>query len=262
MFKSLPLIVALFLSFAHAVGGQNDPLPRRGVFGAQMQPLSPEKQQELKVSGGVQLMAILPGTTAEAGKLQAGDVLIKLGDQAINSPADVGAFVYKTMPGQKFSATILREGKEQIVSLTMVARPKEQGETYEVLYDHVVSHGHRLRTLVTKPKQEGKRPVLFLIQGIGYSSIEAPLTGAGGYSRILKAFNDKGYVTVRVEKPGLGDSEGGPANTVDYERDLDAFRQGLKAVKKYDFVDPDNVFVFGHSMGGCHGPILASEIAV
>ncbi|RYG39695.1 alpha/beta hydrolase, partial [bacterium] len=87
-------------------------------------------------------------------------------------------------------------------------------------------------------------------------------TAPGGYGRICKAFNDKGYVTVRVEKPGLGDSDGGPADKVDFEGDLDSFRQALLKTKTYDFVDPDKVVVFGHSMGGCEGPIVASEIPV
>jgi pimeloyl-ACP methyl ester carboxylesterase len=89
--------------------------------------------------------------------------------------------------------------------------------------------------------------------------VEAPLTGPGGTSKILKSFSDEGWVTVRVEKPGVGDSEGGPALLVGFDEEVDIYRQTLKTLDKYDFVDRSQVYLFGHSMGGCHAPIIASE---
>ena len=71
-----------------------------------------------------------------------------------------------------------------------------------------------------------------------------------------------GYVTMRVDKPGCGDSEGGPWPEIDFQAELDGYGQGLKALKAYSFVDPDKVFIFGHSMGGVMGPLLAAETKV
>jgi pimeloyl-ACP methyl ester carboxylesterase len=65
-----------------------------------------------------------------------------------------------------------------------------------------------------------------------------------------------------VEKPGIGDSEGGPFADLDFATELDAYRQALLEVRKYGFVDVDNVFIFGHSMGGVFGPIIASEVPI
>jgi pimeloyl-ACP methyl ester carboxylesterase len=67
---------------------------------------------------------------------------------------------------------------------------------------------------------------------------------------------------MRVEKPGVGDSEGGPFATLDYTTELDIYRQALKQLKSLDYVDTDNVFIFGHSMGGAFGPMIACEIPV
>jgi pimeloyl-ACP methyl ester carboxylesterase len=67
---------------------------------------------------------------------------------------------------------------------------------------------------------------------------------------------------VRVDKPGYGDSEGGPMIENTYEDEMDAFRQALLKTKTYDFVDADKVLIFGHSMGGCQGPLLAAEVPV
>src|SRR5262249_25620237 len=68
-----------------------------------------------------------------------------------------------------------------------------------------------------------------------------------------------GFVTLRVDKPGCGDSEGGPARDVDFETELDGYRQGLKMLKSRGDVDPNAIFIFGHSMGGVMAPLLSAE---
>jgi len=93
-------------------------------------------------------------------------------------------------------------------------------------------------------------------------TIDQPLSGPEPYSSILHEFAKSGYVTVRVEKPGVGDSEGGPFAEVDFEAELDAYRQAMTHVRKYAFVDVDNIFMFGHSMGGVFSPIIASETPI
>jgi hypothetical protein len=67
---------------------------------------------------------------------------------------------------------------------------------------------------------------------------------------------------MRVERPGCGDSEGGPLRDVDFDTELDGYKQALRALKLLDFVDPDNVFLFGHSMGGIMAPLMAVEVPV
>lgn len=256
--------VLLFVVLA-ALAGAQDKLPRKGFFGAGFAPVTPEVRQQRKLPEGAGVLVgnVFPGTTAEKGGIKAQDVILAINGKPVTSPGDVGSFVTTNPPGTNFEVTVNRDGKEEKLKLTVAAKPNDKGDNYDVIYDHVVSNGHRIRTIVSKPTNvSGKRPVIFLIQGIGYVSQDTPLTGPGGYNRILKAFNDRGYVTVRVDKPGLGDSEGGPANTVDFDRELDAFRQAMKSLGKYDFIDQNNIFIFGHSMGGCQGPIIASEFKV
>jgi len=76
--------------------------------------------------------------------------------------------------------------------------------------DQVVSKGKRVRIFVIRPTAAGtgKLTALFLIQGFGCSGNQQPLTGGNSYAKICRAFSDKGWGTVRVEKPGLGNSKG------------------------------------------------------
>src|SRR5262249_55242727 len=120
----------------------------------------------------------------------------------------------------------------------------------------------RMRTIISKPRTPGKHPALMFIQGFSPISYDNALSSADPDLQILFDFANRGYVTLRVEKPGVGDSEGGPFAQLDYTTELDIYRQALKQFKSLDDVDPDNVFIFGPSMGGAFGPMVACEIPV
>lgn len=246
------------------VAAQNDPLPRKPTFGAQIAPIPNDQRVKagLKEGEGVLLPQILPGQTAEAVGLKAGDILLSLNGQPIGGAPAVAQFVATNPAGKDVSFEIVRDGKKSTVKGKLVERPREISSEYDVIYSQVPSNGKRMRMVVTKPKTSGKFPVMVLIQGLGPSVMDTPLTGAGPYSKILYAFATDGWVTVRVDKPGVGDSEGGPYETVDFNTEMDIYRQAIKAAKDMPYVDPDKVFIFGHSMGGAFGPIVASETKI
>jgi pimeloyl-ACP methyl ester carboxylesterase len=79
---------------------------------------------------------------------------------------------------------------------------------------------------------------------------------AGG---VLEPAARAGFVTVRIDKPGQGDSEGPLYKELAFGSEKDAYLQALRLAKSYDFVDRNRVAIFGHSMGGCFGPLVAAE---
>ncbi len=263
---SVPSSTAVFgPSVVHAAGaGEDDELPRKGYFGVRLAPLPDEirAREGLGARAGVLIEAVVPGTAAEAGGIRQGDVLLAVDGESISGVPELMKTVASMTVGQTFEVTLLRAGGRMTLPITLKERPRDRGENFDVLYHHVRSGGARIRTIVTRPHGGGARPVLFLIQGLGPTMVDEPLSGPGPYSRILNEFAGGGYATVRLEKPGIGDSEGGPYADIDFETELDTYRQALVAVRKYSFVDPDNVFIFGHSMGGVFGPIIASEMPV
>lgn len=225
-----------------------EPLPRQPILGI---------QGSNDPSGGVVLSSVDPNYTAGKSGLQPGDILTKLGSIETNSVAEIGAAL-RTLPGSA-KALVKRNGKTEEINLTLVERPRDPGtDTVEVIYDSVVSHGERMRTIITRPRKAGRYPVMFFIQGIPHSSVEVHLGQSSYLSAFLNAFTED-YVTLRVEKPGVGDSEG-PANVdLTFWREADIYVQALRAIKQYDFVKPESVYIFGHSMGGVMGPIAASQ---
>src|SRR3569833_1199635 len=63
-------------------------LPRKAALGVVLAPVPDETRaaQKLKPGEGVLIRDTLPGSTAQAAGLQAGDVLVKLGTADVDSP--------------------------------------------------------------------------------------------------------------------------------------------------------------------------------
>jgi hypothetical protein len=244
------LIAGILTTSAHADGD----LPRRGQLGVRL--------GAADNGVGVAIESITPGSAAAESGIRAGDVVLMVDGTKVDTPRELIELVAPMRAGRKLEITLDRSGQRVTLPVSLKERPRDRGIHFEVLYHHVVSGGARIRTIVSRPTAPGRHPALFFIPGMGPVSLDDPLSGPRAESRILNAFADAGYVTMRVEKPGIGDSEGGPYADIDFKAELDTYRQALKALKQYDFVDSNDVFVFGHSIGGVFAPVLAAEMPV
>jgi pimeloyl-ACP methyl ester carboxylesterase len=272
MFSALLLSICVSVSstiatYVPTFGTAADPdaeLPRGGFFGAKLAPVSEDVRAHFKLDAGdgVAIDEVIPGSTAAAAGFQSGDILLALNGAKIDG---LGAFI-QAIAGRKAGAEVtiqVRRGEDlRQEKVQLKGRPFEKSDAYEVTYGAVPSQGGRLRTIITRPKTEGRHPALFLIQGIGLASIDNPVGALSTYKTIVDEFTRHGFITLRVDKPGCGDSEGGPARDVDFDTELDGYRQALKMLRARSDVDVDRVFIFGHSMGGVMAPLLAAEVPV
>lgn len=251
------------LALGAALSFAQPPLPRRATLGAGLRAVPADLQTKHKLApqGAVQVTKNPDGTLP--GDLKEGDIILEIAGKPFNTFGAMNDLIRDLKAGEKVSLKVLDSaGLSATRTVSAVERPRETSDKYDVVYDDVLSSGNRIRTIVTKPKGTGKFPVFFWIQGINTGSIDYPLTGPNPVAKVIRPFAEDGFVTVRVEKTGVGDSEGGPALKVAFNEEVDIYRQALKALDKYDFVDRSRVYVFGHSMGGCHAPIVAREIPV
>ncbi len=234
-----------------------EPLPRRAALGAQL----------AAEGGAVRVQQVLPGGTAQALGVRNGDVLLAMNDTPVASIPDVLVWLGESRAGMPMALKLRRGSEELVLRGDARERMRDPGTPeYRMEYGEVgIGQGKgraRLRTLMsvpTAPAPNGKYPVLFYVQGVALGTVDTVLTDANPYSRFLQPFARAGYITLRVDKPGVGDSEGGPGTAVDFERELDGYRAALTAVLARKDVDASRVFVFGHSMGGVWGPLLAAE---
>lgn len=139
-----------------------------------------------------------------------------------------------------------------------VKTPRESYPNVDVIYDSVrPPDGQRLRTIITKPRNAiGKLPVIFVAGWLSCDSVEAPADTKDETGLVFRGLAQlPGFVLFRVDKPGTGDSEGVCAYT-DFDHELAGYRTAFRAMKNYDFIDTNKVYILGISNGGGFAPIV------
>jgi dienelactone hydrolase len=101
-----------------------------------------------------------------------------------------------------------------------------------------------------------------LVQGGGCGSVDTPLSPELAQPGLVRVLAARGYVTLRVDKSGVGDSRGPACDAIGYIEELDGYRAALSALKQHAAVDLERVFLLGISLGGVFVPTLANESAV
>jgi pimeloyl-ACP methyl ester carboxylesterase len=131
--------------------------------------------------------------------------------------------------------------------------PREHFDHATVQYDWVTNlRGEKLRTFITRPNQgSGRVPVIFFVGWLSCDSMEYPDANTkDGFGVFLRRLIDEsGYATVRVDKPGVGESQGDCAKA-DFQNEMAGWQSAFDSMAKYTFMDLDRVFVVGLSNGG------------
>ncbi len=71
---------------------------------------------------GAKIASVLPGSPAEKAGLQAGDVIVRIGDTPVDTLQGYSDVLKRLEPGQTVTARVLRDGAEVEVSVTVEAR--------------------------------------------------------------------------------------------------------------------------------------------
>jgi pimeloyl-ACP methyl ester carboxylesterase len=123
--------------------------------------------------------------------------------------------------------------------------------------------GPRLRLILTYPAGSHERvPVIFVAGWLSCDSIEAPEGSRGAPQQLFRALAQlPGFATVRMDKAGVGDSEG-DCGATDFAGELAAYRQAFHRLGDYPFADAQRVFVLGLSNGAGFAPLVAQGAPV
>jgi S1-C subfamily serine protease len=79
-------------------------------------------QLDLPIRGGVIVVRLRAGQSAEAAGLQKGDVIVKLADQVVRSPADLASIVEQLPIDQPQTVTVLRETMPIELSINLLEK--------------------------------------------------------------------------------------------------------------------------------------------
>ena len=227
-------------------------LQRKVQFGARIEFVTENGTSGCKVN------QVARGTSV-ALKLLENDLIVKIGNSTFASTDEFTQKFLTYSPNQEVQLTVLRGKKKLILKAKAVARPYETDDNATVIYDEVAYKGGQLRVIINKPFKENKMPAMLFIPGYTCSSIDE-LPNYHPYKRIVDAYVDAGYVTLRVEKSGLGDSKNTPpCDSCDLLDEIENFEVGLKKLKSLPYVDSNQIIIVGHSMGGIVAPAITAK---
>jgi len=234
-------------------------LPRKAWLGVAAQPIDEAKAKanNVKVGEGLLVATIVPnGTFAEIG-VKVGDVILSINQKTINSPQELIATAQSLNEGATVEVNLISNGAKVTKKGTAKGKLKEVSENAEVIYDAVEMSLGKLRTITYKPRNKtGKLPAVFYIQGLPCQSQE--LDAKDPRKMVFEDWVKAGFIVFRVERPNLGDSvTTKDCRDIDFNEEIEVNKAGYRKLLAYDFVDNDNIFFFGHSMGGWTAPIIA-----
>jgi photosystem II stability/assembly factor-like uncharacterized protein/dienelactone hydrolase len=244
------LIYLCFLFFI-SVNGYSQ-IQRKVQFGARVEFVTENG------ASGCKVLQVVRGTSV-ALKLQEKDLIVKIGNSTFASTDEFTRLFTGYSPDQEVQLTVLRGKKKLVLKAKAVARRYETDDNASVIYDEAPYKGGQLRVIINKPFKENKMPAMLFIPGYTCSSIDE-LTNDHPYKRIVDAYVDAGYVTLRIEKSGLGDSKNTPpCESCDLLDEIENFEVGLKKLKSLPYVDTNQIIIVGHSMGGIIAPAISAK---
>ncbi len=244
------IVCALLLPQVHA---QDGGLRRQAYLGAALSLPSVGEP-------GAEVTAMTERTAAASAGLRVGDRIMRINGQLLDNLVAFERAWHALRGGDKIRIEVLRGGETFEREITLSALPKEEFQGIITLYDSVLTPmGYRVRSIVTRPADAKERlPGIFLAPWISCDdSVEAPVGEKLAFHSFLHDLVTRsGHAIMRVERPGWGDSEGPSCSEVDFNTELAAFRAGFQAFRKYDFVDPDRIFILGQSNGAGFAPLV------
>jgi len=207
------------------------------------------------------------GVAAESMAARAGmhvdDVLMRIGRSAITDADALAAALRAARGSAEIELEFARASHRMIERVEVVERPREQVSGAVVHYETIASGSTLLRTIVTRPERDDRtrtaHPAVLFLQGLSDDSIDFGATADTPNARLVHGWAQAGFVTMRMERRGLGDSEGAPFEQTAYHQEVADYRAALDALAQLPFVDPRAIVLFGHSVGGMTAALLAQR---
>ena len=248
-------VLALFISLS-VNSKERLPLPQQGVLG--LSPVTTEAGVKVKIR------QVFPGTTASDLKLETDDILLTINGTEVADFSHLLTILPKITVGAPVKVAIERKGKQQVLRGIMHGRPREKSDIAEVVYDTLYWNEQRIRTVVYTPhqvlKNKQKAPAIFYLQGYTCDSVEYGRSPKVTMLQMINQFVEAGYLVYRAEKLGVGESQGTLNCTdVDFTTEVSAFVGALRELKNHPNVDPEQVYLWGHSLGVLFAPAMAQQ---
>lgn len=104
---------------------------RRAYMGVTISDIDQDMARKLELSRlkGVYVKDVMDNGAAKAAGVKGGDVIVKVGAMPVDNVPELQEQIGKFSPGDKVAVTLVRNGKEQVKDLTLLARSGAEGPT-------------------------------------------------------------------------------------------------------------------------------------
>jgi pimeloyl-ACP methyl ester carboxylesterase len=231
-------------------------LPRRAALDAVIRPPTS--------STPAQVLRIAATSALYRAGLRAGDEIAALDGQPFADAIDFDRRMAAIRGGQRITFAAVRKGQRFDVSAQLTAMPLESLKGVEAIYTHVRNpRGLRQRAILTRPTgTTGRAPAILFVPWLSCDSIESPDGASPGIDELLQTLaRESGWAMLRVDKPGVGDSEGACADT-DLDTEIDGSRAALKWLASHPWIDATRIVIMGQSFSGAFLPLVAADTQV
>ena len=165
---------------------------------------------------------------------------------------DTGRMIRFSVPLQ--SLEVVREDIAAVSSRSvLISRPNDQQV-------NIPSNGFSLAGTLSRPAQSSaaRLPAVVLVGGSGPTDRDGLVVGIPILGQIAGALADAGYMVIRYDKRGIGQS-GGRAESASLADYADDVRAAIKLLADRKDVDPKRLAVVGHSEGGLVALMAAAK---
>src|SRR3954447_13864361 len=166
---------------------------------------------------------------------------------------DAGRMIRFSVPIQ--SLEVVREDIAAVSSRSVtISRPNDEAIS-------IPSNGFSLAGTLSKPTQSvagARLPAVVLVGGSGPTDRDSLVVGIPIFGQIADALANAGYIVVRYDKRGIGQS-GGRAEAASLADYADDARAVMKLLSDRKDVDPKRIAVVGHSEGGLVALMAAAK---
>ncbi len=229
-------------------------LSRRATFNAEI-------SWPNNATPGAVIKSIENNSPLENEGIKANDRILSVNHRNVIDQEDWSAIMYGIRSDQKTTIKVKRGQKLITKQIRLKPLDFEKNNGVKTIYGNIISDfGLMQRSIITIPDGniDKKHPAIILIQGLSCSSVEKYSGRSNNWVRLIKDLAEKSnMVLYRIEKPGVGDSEGDCGKT-DFKTELNGYETAIKDLKSKPYIDATKIIVYGNSMGSALAPYLAN----
>lgn len=163
----------------------------------------------------------------------------------------------KLIQGIGIDLTLVKVKRASVIVRSQTPKPPYNYISEDVKYyngDKTIQYG----ATITIPKGKGPFPAVLLVSGSGAQNRDGEVFEHKPFTVIADYLTSRGYVVLRVDDRGVGETTGNisTATTEDFAGDANTSLEYLKQRKE---VNNKQLGIIGHSEGGMIAPMLASK---